>query len=162
MKFVPQQAALAELAVKYETLLRLRVARDQTELSRPVSKETKATLQSLSQAFPGCLRELDRCTSDQLLQRLEDVKLAQGGVRVAVWIPWVWRFHQLLRAALHAKRLTPEAQSQPQKETELSDFLKDCVRPAHGKLVPVVLAQLAHETNTPAAELSETLFPKRR
>lgn len=157
MSFELPQAALAELAAKYEALLQLRLGRDETAGACAVPIATKTLMRKLSQAFPGCLRELDRCSQALLAQRLNDLKLAQEGAAVSQWIPWIWRYHELLRVAFKIKR---SGLAQPSNER--STFLAQCVSPPNGRMVPIVLAQLALEMNMPVEVINETLFPPRR
>lgn len=152
---VPQPALLA-LAAKYEALIKLRRARDDERGAAAVSPSTKLALRHLSEAYPGCLRELDRCSLSQLTQRLADVHAAAHNTLAAPWIAWMWRYHELLRMALHAKRGTP------QSPAALASFLAACQTPPAGRLVPLVFEQLEREAHTPASHLRDTLFPPRR
>jgi len=157
MEFALPQTALVDLAAKYEALLKLRIARDESAGACAVSVGTKTLMRTLSQAFPGCLKELDRCSQAQLAQRVVDLRAAQEGAPVAEWIHWIWRYHDLLRVAFDMKRSGPV-----QPPADLSRFLAQCSSPPNGRLVPVVLAQVALEMNTPVEVINETLFPPRR
>ncbi|MDX2024361.1 MAG: hypothetical protein SF187_29230 [Deltaproteobacteria bacterium] len=145
--------ALDAMAAKYEALIVLRRTRD-GDANAKVSAATKLELRRLSQVFPGCLKELDRCSLAVLTQRLEDVQAAKRHAP-APWLKWMWRYHELLRVALDAKGGRPHA------APGLRAFLAACEAPPQGRLVPLVLEQLGHETHTPVAVLQDALFPPR-
>lgn len=147
---------LGNLAAKYQALLALRASRDQTG-GEEVRAETKAVMRQLSQAFPGCLRELDLLTRDQLAKRLDAATLAASGHATAPWLAWMSRYHELLRLALAAKQ-----GSTSDAPANLAAFLKQCADPPGGRLVPLVLTQLASEAEVSIDLLAHELFPKRR
>ena len=150
---VPQPALVA-MAAKYEALIALRTARD-ADGTASLSSDTKLELRRLSRAYPGCLRELDRCTLVVLQQRLADVQSPAATQQPAPWIAWMWRYHQLLGLALSVKR------GNTLQLPELHAFEASCHAPPTGQIVPVVFEQLARETHTPVPVLQQTLFPPR-
>lgn len=152
------------LAEKYEALHALRVRRDE-EGPHPPREE----LRRWSQAFPGCLRELDRLSAEELATRAATLRAllaaaASGKTSPAPppWLAWIVRYHALLREELEkarppSKRRSPHEPATPAASSEAT---------TSGSLPsgPGVraLRTLAREIGVEERIVAEVLFPPRR
>ena len=143
---LPERAAA--LARKYDRLVELRSRRDG---AGPMA--SREELRALAAEFPGSLRELDTLGDAELRRRAASCALAVGGGPAQPWMAWIDRFHQLMRQAL-AARANPG--------TEPDDFERAVLSPPDGRMLPLVLAQVAREFDEPPEEVAATLFPSRR
>jgi hypothetical protein len=110
----------------------------------------------LAREFPGSLRELDVLPLPELEARAAALETAASGGSIEPWMRWMARHHELLRAALAVKsgRLAADLGV---SET----FAAACARPPQGRLVSLVLAELARETGVHEPELRRALIPPR-
>lgn len=168
----PTAADFAELGAKYRTLAGWRVRRDADD------QAPRGALRALATRFPGCLRELDLLSADALLVRARSAEAAAAGAAPEPWLLWIWAYHRLLSAALLVKRaLGPRsragaaalsndalvARASSVAGWPLRDgFVAAVSRPPQGRLVALVLQELATLSGVPATQLGDTLFPPRR
>lgn len=167
------------MLAKYTELLRLR--RGDLDGSIPDPRPAMALLAS---AFPGALREIDRCPMHELerrkayLQGLLEPATHERDDNIEPWAPLGMRYHELLRGALEAKRWLA---TRPLKETTRERFVQEAgslrwgsdaltwassleaiATPPQGRLVNLVLEQLARENLRSAEELRTILFSYER
>ncbi len=127
-------AGLQALAEKYSALLNAREHRDAG------GSTSKDVLAAIAKRFPGSLRELDRNPAHVLRMRLNEIQAALSGGRAPSWVYWVWTYHHWLAKAL----ATPQT-----------------IGPG-GQRSQQVLKMVAEHHGIAPAELTETLFPRRR
>jgi hypothetical protein len=139
---------LEALARKYGRLVELRSRRDGGGVPA-----TRAELRALAAEFPGSLRELDTLGDAELRRRAAACALALQGGPAQPWMHWIDRFHQLMRQALAARANRGAAPD---------DFERAVLSPPDGRMLPLVLAQVAREFGQPADHVAATLFPSRR
>lgn len=138
----------AALARKYGRLVELRSRRDGA--GPPASRDD---LRALAAEFPGSLRELDTLGETELRRRAAACSSAADGGRVEPWMAWVDRFHELMRQALAARARGGEGQDA---------FERAALSPPEGRMLPLVLAQVAREFGEGADAVTAKLFPPRR
>jgi hypothetical protein len=170
----PSDDELGALADKYQTLALLRAARDGTELEPP-----RETLRALAERHPGALRELDTLGLPELQRRARMARAAAAGGPREPWMGWITSFHRLMAAALLVKgeaaqgrraRTAPVelSPSLPGRASATAGFTLDealvatLAHPPGGRLLPLVMAELARRFGVDARELAEALFPGRR
>ena len=153
----------ATLARKYRALVELRHARAHTG-------ETAArhTLLALARAYPGALRELDRTPLLLLEARRAACKRVLSGDDVeAPWMAWMCAYHEHLGVAFALKRAARAGGATPAEAAELAEcverlggptYARALLAPPGGRVVPVVLAQLASRFDVPRATLETALF----
>ncbi len=146
IQLLPERAAA--LARKYDRLVQLRSRRDAD--GPPASREE---LRALAAEFPGSLRELDTLGDAELRRRAAACAAAAAGATPEPWMPWIDRFHQLMRQALAARAKGGQGES---------DFERAALSPPEGRMLPLVLAEVAREFGHPAEGVRATLFPSRR
>ncbi len=144
--FLPERAAA--LARKYGRLVELRSRRDG---AGPMA--SREELRALAAEFPGSLRELDTLGDAELRRRAAACAAAAAGAATEPWMSWIDRFHHLMRQALAAR-----AKGGPGG----SDFERAALSPPEGRMLPLVLAEVAREFGQPADQVRATLFPSRR
>jgi hypothetical protein len=163
----------AALAEKYRRLLALRRA---IGVGGRPDEAARAELRAIARQWPGALKELDSLDTDEL-ERRGAACLAD---ETAPWVGWMSRYHELMRAALAIRRgviqrtietgatgetgeLAENAGTgDPAVEAAIDEtFARAVARPQHGRLNVVVFSRLAAEMGRPAAELWNTLFPRR-
>jgi len=156
------QATWRALAEKYEALHALRVRRDE-DAPHPPREE----LRRWSQAFPGCLRELDRLSARELASRAVRLRTliaaADAGDMsppLPPWLPWIVRYHALLREELEE----PRARRKPRAPNE--GVTATPPRNSHqgAPTGPAVraLRALAREIGVEERLVAAVLFPPRR
>ena len=163
---MPEAAALARLAWKYDALAELRRARARGEPVPP-----PAIFKALAGEFPGCLRELDTMTLEQIDARARDLGRAAAGGASEPWMEWLVGYHALLRAALRIKprvraglddaravKLARDASAWAGIEVDAA-FVREVADPPGGRVVSVVLARLERLHGRPAAVIKGALFP---
>jgi hypothetical protein len=171
---VPDPADLAALAAKYEVLVVLRARRDGG--GRQASRKE---LRELSRRFPGSLRELDTLGQEELRRRAHAVSLAAVGGPQEPWMAWIAAFHRFMLAALLVKaERRGQGKEAPAHQADDEDLaarageesgvrldrtlVRAFARPPAGRLVPLVIAELARRFGVAAEEMSACLFPRRR
>jgi hypothetical protein len=116
---LPLLLALAELTIKYDTLLALRVQREHLEsngvftLSATATKARRRIAQALARQFPGALRELDGWNAAALAARLHDLAderarayaLPHAVYPERLWVEAVLAYHTVMRQALAARNV---------------------------------------------------------
>jgi hypothetical protein len=163
----PSPADIAALAAKYEALVLLRVRRDGG--GREASRDE---LRDLSRRFPGSLRELDTLGEAELRRRARAARLAAAGGPQEPWMAWIAAFHRLMMAALLVKADRQGARGSDQDLAERASnqagilldqtLVRAFARPPAGRLVPLVLAELAQQFGVSVEEMRSCLFPRRR
>jgi hypothetical protein len=167
----PSPTDLAELAAKYERLAELR-----REKERDGTVPERAVFKALATRFPGVLNELDTLTLGEIDTRAEALDAAARGAAIEPWMAWIHGYHALLRAALGIKARTARSREiAPARVHSLADdasreagleidaaFVRAVVRPAGGRILPVVYARLAVEHGVTADAIADALFPRRR
>lgn len=105
--------------------------------------DVRARMRALAERFPGALRELHEWPLADLEARLAVLEAAsRGEVEEPSWALLQWSYHDGLRAALREKR-RPGARNP---------------RPATGRLVSVVLDQVAALNGTTIERVADALF----
>ncbi|HVY38076.1 MAG TPA: hypothetical protein VHM31_09075 [Polyangia bacterium] len=137
------------LARKYRRLVDLRGRRD-GDGSGPAA--TRAELRALAAEFPGALRELDTLGAAELRRRAEACAAAAAGGGVEPWMAWIDRFHGLMRRALQARARGAGA----------DPFECAVLAPPEGRMMPLVLGEVAAAFGEPLDRVAATLFPSRR
>jgi hypothetical protein len=105
---------------------------------------TRADLRTLSQEFPGALRELDRLGLPELERRVQ--VLAGDDEPDEQWIAWIASYHEVMRDELARRR---------------SGDPPERLRPPEGKLSLAVLREVARRFARSPSEIATTLFPPR-
>jgi hypothetical protein len=151
---VPDQPGLSRdgieaLARKYRRLVELRGRRDGDGSGPPA---TRAELRSLAAEFPGALRELDTLGAPELQRRAVACAAAAGGGPTEPWMAWIDRFHALMRRALQARA----------RGAGTDAFERAVLSPPDGRMLPVVLAEVAAAFGEPHDRVAARLFPSRR
>jgi hypothetical protein len=158
--------ALVALHAKYSEMLRLRLANTEGGEEEPVARRA-----DLASRFPGALREIDELPLEEIRARLAALDAAAAGGDAAPWMLAVWRFHELTRAILAAKRwigarratddaaaLEPPPEP-PEDARPWIDDLARVARPPGGKLSKLVLERLGRELSVTPEEASALVFP---
>ena len=177
----PTPTELEDLAIKYESLVRLRANRDHDPNgtngnSNGHGESVRDLLRELSRRFPGSLRELDTLGLLELQRRAKVARAAAAGGAREPWMAWILAFHRLTAAALlikrdNAARRRGRAVNERASRTQAAELAQFSLEPplvealAHppgGRLAPVVLSELARRFAVQPRALSETLFPSRR
>jgi hypothetical protein len=159
----PTPAELAELADKYDQLVRLRAVRDTDD-----SASAREVLRDLSRRYPGSLRELDTLGAEELERRALAARAAAAGGAREVWMDYVLAFHRLMAAALFLKAAGREGAIDPAGASQIAgvplppELLAALKRPTGGRITPVVLAALGRRYGRPAREIAGVLFRTRR
>jgi hypothetical protein len=162
--------ALEQLARKYRALGELRRAR-----ARGEAIPDKAVFRALAQEFPGALSELDNLPLDEIDRRGEALRAAHAGGPAERWMPWMHRYHALMRAALYVKIRVARAPDLAEAEAESlatkataharvpvgPDFVRAVKAPPAGRLKPLVLERLSAAFGAPSGEIRDALFPRR-
>jgi hypothetical protein len=165
----PRDAARALLR-KYRRLSDLRRARAGGE-----PPPDKRVFRALAQEFPGALNELDTLPLAEIDRRIEALLLAEEGGAVARWIPWMDRYHALMRAALYVKIRVARRPKLTDTEADAlaarasrgagsavsADFVRAVQAPPNGRLNLVVFGALASAFGASADEIRGALFPRR-
>jgi len=167
---------LRALAEKYSDLERLRRYREEAwAQGRPLGpgelEDRKWEFRRLSAAFPGALRELEITPSAVLAARTLAVARAiaevERGGQAPLWVRVVLDFHEVLGQVLQAKRwlgtrlgrrgsLTAEIAAQhPTLPPELLAAIR---RPAGGRLLPLVWAELERRYGLGRHDLEELVY----
>ncbi|MFL5306789.1 MAG: hypothetical protein ACJ8F1_16350 [Polyangia bacterium] len=149
---MPDQPGLSRdgveaLARKYRRLVELRGRRDG---DGPAA--TRAELRALAAEFPGALRELDTLGAPELQRRAAACAVAAGGGPAEAWMAWIDRFHVLMRRALQARA----------RGAATDPFERAVLSPPDGRMMPVVLAEVAAAFGEPHERVATRLFPSRR
>ncbi len=145
----PLTASRAEaLARKYQRLVDLRGRRDGAG-----APATRGELRALAAEFPGSLRELDTLGDAELRRRAAACAAAAAGAVGEPWMAWIDRFHTLMRQALAARARGGEARD---------EFERIVLAPPDGRMLPVIVAQIAREFGQAQGQVAATLFPSRR
>jgi hypothetical protein len=175
----------AALLRKYRVLAGWRRAKDESvaRIHADAAPSDPKALRTLSNEFPGALRELDVLGLPEILRRIEQLaRRARRSTRNGTsdpgisWVPWILAYHALMRAALVAKRAYGRtrgvsAAAMPEVIRTASatagvpideHFLHAVARPPGGRLAVVVLGEMARRFDVPATKISTTLFPPRR
>jgi hypothetical protein len=177
----PTPTELEDLAIKYESLVRLRAGRDHDPNgsnghSNGHGESVRDLLRALSRQFPGSLRELDTLGLLELQRRAKVARAAAAGGAREPWMAWILAFHRLTAAALLIKRdnaarrrgRAVNERASRMQAAELARFnlepplVEALTHPPGGRLAPVVLGELARRFAVQPRALSETLFPSRR
>lgn len=137
------------LARKYRRLADLRGRRD-GDGSGPAA--TRAELRALAAEFPGALRELDTLGAPELRRRADACAAAAAGQPAEPWMLWIDRFHELMRRALQARARGAGADA----------FERDALAPPDGRMLPLVLSEVAAAFGEPLDRVAAALFPSRR
>ncbi|HVV16862.1 MAG TPA: hypothetical protein VHH90_06620 [Polyangia bacterium] len=137
------------LARKYRRLVELRGRRD-GDGTGPAA--TRPELRALAGEFPGALRELDTLGGPELQRRAAACAIAAGGGLAEPWMAWIDRFHALMCRALQARA----------RGTGDDAFERAVLSPPEGRMLPVVLAEVAANFGEPPDRVAATLFPSRR
>jgi hypothetical protein len=157
------QATWRALAEKYEALHALRVRRDE-DAPHPPREE----LRRWSQAFPGCLRELDRLSAGELANRAARLRTLIAAANAGdisppppPWLPWIIRYHALLREELGEPRAPRK--SRAQNEAVMAEPAGK-TRQGSPRTGPAVraLRALAREIGVEEGVVAAVLFPPRR
>jgi hypothetical protein len=162
---------LLRLAEKYRTLGELRRARAEGQ-----AVPERAVFQALAEEFPGCLNELDTLPLDEIDARAAALEGAAAGGPILDWMAWLAGYHALLRAALRIRiRSTQRRDVDDARARDLADdasahagevidpaFVQAVLRPAGGRIIPVVYERLARLHGAPAATIKRALFPRGR
>jgi hypothetical protein len=167
----PGPGELAALARKYALLAALRRAKaaDGTVPERGV-------LKAIANHFPGALNELDTLTLNELDGRAAALAAAAESGPPEPWMAWIHGYHALLRAsfAIKARALVEGVPSPERAASMASDvsrkagvqidaaFVEAVLRPAGGRVLPVVYARLAASHGIAADVIADALFPRRR
>lgn len=125
----PVDPAVASLLEKYREMLRLRLADRDGTLADP-----RPAMRALAARFPGALREIDEIPLEALIARIDELDRAPGA---APWMRAHARYHELLRAKLAAKS----------------------ERAPGGRLVAVVIAEIATEHGATPDDIRALVFP---
>lgn len=136
------------LAGKYRRLVELRGRRDG---GGPAAG--RADLRDLAREFPGALRELDTLGAAELARRAAACAAALDGAAQEPWMAWIDRFHALMRRALDARAAGRDG---------ASPFERLVLEPPNGRMLPVVVQEVAAAFGVPAEQVAATLFPSRR
>jgi hypothetical protein len=139
---------LQALARKYRRLVDLRGKRDS---DGPAA--TRAELRALAGEFPGALRELDTLGPAELARRAGACGAALGGAAQEPWMAWIDGFHALMRRALEARA---------GGRGGADDFERLVLAPPDGRMLPVVVQEVAAAFGVPPEQVAATLFPSRR
>jgi hypothetical protein len=179
----PTPTELEDLAIKYESLVRLRAGRDEdangtngTDNGNGHNQTARELLRELSRRFPGSLRELDTLGLLELQRRAKVARAAAAGGTREPWMAWILAFHRLTAAALLIKRdnaarrrgRAVNERASRKQAAEVARFNLDpplvaaLIHPPGGRLAPVVLSELARRFAVQPRALAETLFPSRR
>ncbi len=167
----PSREDLLRLAEKYARLADLRQRRDADQHPAP------AILRALSTEYPGCLRELDTLGLTELQRR--SATAARHDAPPEPWMPWVLAYHRVLRAALIIKANRGKTNAARPHATldaaalilqisaavglhVTADFVQAAAGPLGPRLNVLVLAVLAEQFGTRAAQIERVLFPARR
>jgi hypothetical protein len=151
---VPDQPSLsrdrvAALARKYRRLVELRGRRDGAGAGPPT---TRADLRALAAEFPGSLRELDTLGAPELHRRAAACAAAAAGGAVEPWMAWIDCFHELLQRALAARA----------RGAGVDPFERAVLSPPDGRMLPVVIDEVAATFGEPRDRVAAALFPSRR
>ncbi|MDP3274373.1 MAG: hypothetical protein Q8Q09_04210 [Deltaproteobacteria bacterium] len=93
-------ALLLDLARKYQTLSRWR-----SDESAGAERPSRTEFQRLASEFPGCLRELDRLSLEEIHARAAQLtRAADDPSAIVPWMRAVCLWHQWTRASLWIKR----------------------------------------------------------
>ena len=143
---------LTALRAKYEEMLRLRLDGSGADPRRAMA--------ALASRFPGALREIDELPLDALRARANDLRAAEDGGPVALWMEATHLFHTLTRGALCAKRwlagrktVDPEVRSAFDREAGAfcwadearawGDHLAGLANPPRGRVTDLVYEQMS-------------------
>lgn len=160
------QAQLAALARKYRRMAELRRARAASPTFDP-------PLGGLAEEFPGALRELDALPLKVIEARLSALCAASESGTCEPWMQWMAAYHELLRAALVAKRLLAgrrelsaelatviAAAVHAHTGVELSEpFLAAVARPPGGRMTQLIITCVARSFAVDPLVLRELLLP---
>jgi hypothetical protein len=144
----PAPERIRALAEKYQRLSALRARRDGDGAAA-----TRAELRALAAAFPGALRELDTLGAAELKRRADACAAALAGSPPEPWIAWIDRFHALMRRALAARA---------RGDGPRDRFERAVLSPPGGRMLPVVVSEVAGAFGVPAERVARALFPPRR
>jgi len=133
------RARLEALARKYAALVALRSRRDG---DGPAA--TRVELRALAAEFPGALRELDTLGAPELARRADACTASLAGGIQEPWMAWIDAFHTLMRGALD-RRGEGVVRNSP-----------------GGRMLPVVVRQVAAAFAASPELVAATLFPARR
>jgi hypothetical protein len=160
--------ARAALEAKYREMLRLRAAVEGGDAQRDRDSDDEAAARrALAARFPGALRELDELPTEEIRARVA----ALASDVEPEWAFAVWRYHELTRAALAAKRWLAGARNAsananagepPDDALLFRDDLARIARPPHGRLSVLVFERLARELSLTPAEARARVFPYSR
>ena len=168
---LPSPAVLLRLAAKYQALGDLRRARAQGG-----AVPERAVFKALADEFPGCLNELDTLPLETIDARAEALNAAAAGGAVLDWMIWLAGYHALLRAALRVRiRSTRAPRIDDARAQDLAEdaaahsgaaidpaFVQAVMRPAGGRIIPIVYERLAALHGAEAATIKRALFPHSR
>jgi hypothetical protein len=176
MTRTPTRAELDELALKYDEMLRLRLADDRGEMADP-----RAAMAALAGRFPGALREIDELPLGVIRARRQALRAAgEDPSRIEPWMKAQALFHALTRGALCAKRwlaghktVDDDARQAFAREAASLCYADDArawagdlarvARPPRGRVTDLVFERIAGELGVSNAEARHLVFgPSRR
>jgi hypothetical protein len=159
------------LSEKYRELAALRRARSGGEKPAP-----RDALRRLAARFPGALNELDTMELGEIEARAVSLDRAAAGGAIEPWMQWIHLYHRLLRVALGIRR----SAARPRGRSELDAaalasravdragvpvddaFVRSVLEPPDGRVVNVVLHEVARRTGTGVADVESAILPRRR
>lgn len=148
---LPTRESIAELALKYETLVRW--SRDRHAGREEPDKET---YRAMATKFPGALRELELLSVAALEARRDAVaRVVAGQSPVEPWMQCLLAYHRWMRAALwvRARRTTRATDlaglardaSAAHEITADEAFVAGILAPRGGRMRPLVIDRVARE-----------------
>ncbi len=159
---------LAELRLKYEEMLRLRLLHGSADEPDP-----RRAMAALAGRFPGALREIDELPLDTIKARIEALRAAEANpLQALLWMRASHRFHALTRGALCAKRwlsrsgtvdghafaLALPTLCYPDDAALWVGELDKIARPPRGRITDLVYARIAIELGVDDAEVRMLVF----
>ena len=131
-------ASLTRLVHKYDLLIALRKEREACEaqgvlrLSGQAADARRTRQRQVAEEFPGCLRELENFTAQQLAERQAVIR-AVSNLESETWIAWMVAFHAHLREALALKTFVSANPNAGVKEIRewVSDYPHAVHKPQH-------------------------------
>jgi len=142
----------AALARKYRTLAQVRRSKRSTGQRTP-----RESMRALAREFPGSLRELDALTLEEIDRRAAALEAGPA----EPWMEWMAAYHQTLSAALRIKATRGEAMRLAESLGVTPGFAAACARPPGGRILALVVSDLAARFGVPEARIRAAIFPRR-
>ena len=142
---------LADLRLKYEEMLRLRLLDEAGATLDP-----RCAMAALAGRFPGALREIDELPMEEIRTRIHALRAAETDrARELPWMRAIARFHALTRGALSAKRWLAG-----RKIADVAAFTRDVPGLAHAKDARAWESDLGKIARPPRGRITDLVFAR--